>query len=99
MKEVKFLSKYDKEIIAKFINHQLKRDNLKDSWSMKDKYKYELCEEFIYQPKDDVRRCHFGMQFILEMMLHQLPLYPTEKEYMIKKGKDDKHDAKILNEM
>jgi hypothetical protein len=96
--EVKFLSRYDKEVIAKFIRHQLEKDDLANSWSMKDRYSYGLCDEFIDAPKDDVRKSHFGMQFILEMMLHQLPYYPSEKEYLIEKKRLDKENARSFNE-
>lgn len=68
-----FLSDKDKEIISGFIKHQLSVDDF-------DNLKYKLCDDFIGHTEDDVRKYHIGMRWILEMMLHQIPLYPNEQE-------------------
>lgn len=97
MNEVNFLSKEDKALIERFINHQLEKDNLKGSFS-NEKHSYALCDDFIDDPKDDVRKYHMGMQWILEMMLHQLPYYPSEKEYLIEQKRLDRENGRLFNE-
>lgn len=93
---MKHLTKKEKALIERFINHQLDKDKLMGSFSNQE-HKYALCEDFINAPKDDIRKYHIGMQFILEMILHQLPFYPSEKEYVIEQKRLHKENARLVN--
>tara|TARA_R110000868_G_scaffold55690_2_gene173094 strand:+ start:4389 stop:4673 length:285 start_codon:yes stop_codon:yes gene_type:complete len=94
MEEIKFISLDDKKVIERFIKHQLKRDNLENSFSNKE-HKHAMCDDFCEDTKDDIRKYHMGMEFILGMILHQLPFYPNEKKYL----ENLSLDAKILNQI
>jgi hypothetical protein len=88
MEKINFLSNEDKETIARFIEHQLSRDDFK-------MLPYKLCDDFIECTEEDVSKYHMGMQWILEMMLHQIPFYPSKERYL----KQQEMDARALNEI
>ena len=75
MKDLEFLE--DKDAIARFVRNQL--GMLKS---------YELAEDFVGCSSEDMEKYQIGMRFIIEMMLHQIPLYPSLDEFFKRKEMD-----------
>jgi hypothetical protein len=91
MEKRMILSKKDKKLIRTFLKHYVKETEIKDGV-----IPYQLVEDFIGTPKEDLIKYNGGMRFMLGYMLHQLPHYKTPKQQLTEWNEEIRLNSKSM---